>query len=215
VPKPKTEKLEPRPVTHAQLFALAGILAAGAFAVRIAWPAGREWHHLQLAFFPQYVTLFTLGTMAERRGWLDALSPRLLRVWVPIMIVDVACLVTALVMLLPKGKAAIVPWLGGMHPEAFAIATTESLWCVGASVTVLVLFRERFSGDRWARALGGDAYTVYIIHAPVIVAIAVAMKGLDLGPFVKFATLTLLGTAACFAASHYVLRRSAFVRRVL
>jgi peptidoglycan/LPS O-acetylase OafA/YrhL len=210
--------VDPRPekVGHARLFALAALLALVEFGARLVFPAGSEWHHLQLAFFPQYVVMFVLGTMAERRGWLDALTRAHVRVWVPVLVFVVIALVALIAVLLPRGPSAIAPFVGGMHVEALALALLESLFCVGASVTALVLFRERYPGDSpWAKALAPDAYAVYVLHAPVIVAFALAARGAELGPWIKFALLTACGVAACFALSHFVLRRSALVRKVL
>lgn len=204
------------PVGHARLFALVALLAGATFFVRLFWPAGAEWHHLQLAFYPQYVVSFTLGTMAERRGWLTALTPAHLKVWTPIMAVVVVVMVTLIAVLVPRGPAAIAPFVGGAHVEAALLDVLENLFCVGACVTAVVLFRERFAGEpRWTKALTPDAYAVYVVHAPVIVALAWAMRDVPLGPWLKFAVLTSVGAAACFALSHLVLRRSALVRRVL
>jgi hypothetical protein len=202
-------------VGHAQLFGLALLLVALTFVVRLFFPAGHEWHHLQLAFFPQYVVLFVLGTMAERRRWLEALTSRLVPVWTSILGAVFVVVIGLVIVLLPRGPAALVPFVGGAHLEALALDVLESLYCVGASVTAIVVFRARFGDSAWAKALTPDAYAVYVLHAPVIVAIAFASRGLALGPWIKFGLLTAMGTAACFALSHFALRRFALVRRVL
>jgi peptidoglycan/LPS O-acetylase OafA/YrhL len=205
----------PQKVGHAGLFGVVALLVSLTFVVRLFVPAGEEWHHLQPAFFPQYVLLFVLGTMAERRRWLDALTPKLLWVWVPIMAAVVVAVVALMLVLLPRGREAIAPFAGGAHIEALALDVLENLYCVGASVTALVVFRARFPGDSpWAKALVPDAYAVYVLHAPVIVFLAVMARDVALGPWIKFALLTAVGTAVCFAASHFVVRPFAFARRV-
>jgi peptidoglycan/LPS O-acetylase OafA/YrhL len=207
--------VRPARVGHVRLFALAALLTALTFVVRIFFPAGAEWHHLQLAFFPQYVVLFVLGTMAERRRWLDALTPDLLHVWAPILCAIGVALFALVFELMPRGRVAIAPFLGGVHGEALALDVLENLFCVGASVTALVVFRARFAGDsRWAKVLMPDAYAVYVLHAPVIVLFAFSARDVAFGPWIKFALLTTLGTAACFAVSHLVLRRLPFARKV-
>ena len=62
-----------------QVAAIALAIAATSFATRFAFPVGSEQFHLQLAVFPQYVILFSLGVAAGRRGWLEALGPNLRR----------------------------------------------------------------------------------------------------------------------------------------
>jgi peptidoglycan/LPS O-acetylase OafA/YrhL len=153
--------------------------------------------------------------MAERRGWLDALTPDLPRVWAPILCAIVVALAALAFVLVPRGREAIAPFAGGVHVEALALDVLENLFCVGASVTALVVFRARFPGNsRWARALGPDAYAVYVLHAPVIVFLALSARDIALGPWLKFALLTTLGVSACFALSHFVVRRLPLARKV-
>jgi glucans biosynthesis protein C len=214
VAPPPSARLPAR-IGHRHLFALAGLLAVSTFAVRLVWPAGHEWHHLQLAYFPQYIALFTLGTMAEERGWLDALHPRLLRVWIPVLVLDVIALAALIATFMPRGPGALARFVGGPTPEAAALVLLENVYCVGACVVALVVFRSRFAGtSRWARALTPEAYGTYIFHAPVIVALGLRLGPVNASPFAKFALLTVAGTIGSFAVTS-VLRRSALVRRVL
>jgi glucan biosynthesis protein C len=62
-----------------EVAAIALLIAVAAFAVHLVFPVGSEQFHLQLAMFPQYVILFSLGAAAGRRGWLETLTPRLQR----------------------------------------------------------------------------------------------------------------------------------------
>lgn len=68
-----------RPLRGPEVATVAGLIAVAAFAVHLAFPVGSEQFHLQLAMFPQYVILFSLGVLAGRRGWLETLTPRLRR----------------------------------------------------------------------------------------------------------------------------------------
>ena len=204
---------EKRSVRDRHLLAVVVMMATASFVVRIWFPIGYEWRHLQLAFFPQYILLFALGTRAE--PWLDSLGRRHLRTWMPALAAVIIALI-ALIALVPHDAAHLAHLLGGAHLEAIALPVLEAIYCVAASVTLLVVFRARFTGNsRLSRAFAPDAYAAYVIHAPVIVALGAALAGLALGPWLKFAIVTALGAVASFAASHWILRRSALVRRVL
>src|SRR5260370_891570 len=49
-------------------------------------------------FCPQYLCLYTLGILAVRRGWIEALPAALVRRWVPLWI----AILTALPFLIPR-----------------------------------------------------------------------------------------------------------------
>jgi peptidoglycan/LPS O-acetylase OafA/YrhL len=64
---------------------------------------------------------------------------------------------------------------------------------------LLLLFRTRLNVPmRWSAFLAGRAYTVYVIHPPVLVGVALALQPLDAPMAVKF---LLAGTLACVAST--------------
>jgi hypothetical protein len=53
-----------------------------------------------------------------------------------------------------------------------------------------------------------------MIHAPVIVVVALALAGFDLYPLLKFGLAVVVGAPLCFLAA-YLVRRLPFVARIL
>ncbi|HEY2401716.1 MAG TPA: hypothetical protein VGI23_15300, partial [Steroidobacteraceae bacterium] len=73
---------------------------------------------------------------------------------------------------------------------------------------LLVIFREKLNlHGRISKFAADNAFSVYVIHAPVVAAIARLLYGVPWHPLVKFVTLTGSATAASFALSAVVLSR--------
>jgi glucan biosynthesis protein C len=77
------------------------------------------------------------------------------------------------------------------------------------------LFRSRFnSPSKLGQFASRHSYTVFIIHIPVIVSLAVAMQGIQLGQLLKFGLAALIGVPLCLAVA-YIVRKIPFADRVL
>ncbi len=174
----EAERPSREPLRGRQVAAAAAAIAVTSWAVRLAFPLGSEQFHLQLAAFPQYVILFSLGAAAGRRGWLETLTPRLQRRC------GLAGAITALALpavLLAggffEGGDAEDRFAGGLHWQAAAvplaegvIATCVSLWAVGS-------FRRRFNHlTPVARLMAPAAYGAFVLHPPVIVGLGFAVQ---------------------------------------
>jgi glucan biosynthesis protein C len=77
--RPAAEPPSREPLRGTQVAAVALAISVTSFTAHLAFPIGSEQFHVQLGMFPQYVILFSLGVAAGRRGWLDTLSPALVR----------------------------------------------------------------------------------------------------------------------------------------
>jgi peptidoglycan/LPS O-acetylase OafA/YrhL len=65
-----------------------------------------------------------------------------------------------------------------------------------------------------AKELSAGSYTVYIIHAPVLVFLTLAIRNITLYPLLKFALAVLIAVPLCFALASFV-RRLPLARRIL
>jgi glucans biosynthesis protein C len=157
------------------------------------------------AHLPQYLSLFVLGMVAMRRGWLQAIAKaRGLRwLWIGIGATVAAALVRYRFVPFPQSARVIF------------FATAESFIAAGFLVGLCTLFRERFNTTTlfW-QMLGNDAYGAYLVHVPLVVALQYATGGIPLGALPKFLLVTLLGIPISFLVSHY-LRKMPGVQRVL
>ena len=209
-------KSEPKrkPLGHWQMIVFVAAMASISFAVRLVSPIGVEWENLQLAFFPQYILMFAAGIMAYRNGWLPELGLGLRRVWGSMAGLSVIALLAAFVLATSSGSTDA--FAGGMTVEALILATWEAVYCPAMAILLLGWFYARFNRPgRLGQGLAENAYAAYVIHAPVIVLLAVSLSGLHIDPLAKFALAGLLGVGLCFAMSEWVVRRIPGAERVL
>ena len=171
--------------------------------------------NLQLAFFVQYIAMFILGVIAYRREWLQRLPTTMAR---PCFLLAGFLVVVVLPLLFILGGAASGQnwrYLGGLHWQALTYALWEQLFAVAIMVGLVVLFRERFNRQGpLAQAAAASSYTVYIIHAPIIILFALAVRGLTLYPLLKFAVAAIVTIPITFAIAN-VLRQLPLARRIL
>jgi glucan biosynthesis protein C len=202
---------------HASLVALALGLGLGSFLVRIWLPVGWALHYLnlQLPFFPQYIVMFILGVLAYRHNWLSRLPGGLARPWLAVSVILVVVVFPLLTLLGGLLEGDLSKLAGGLYWQALAYALWEQTLGVGMTVALLLLFRERFNHQgTLARAASASSYTVYIIHAPIIVLFALAVRSVHLYPLLKFAIVASIIIPACFVLAGLV-RRLPAAQRIL
>lgn len=189
-------------LTYRQVGLTVLAMAVATFLTKTLIPGGRAVFNLQLADFPSYVIMFAAGVTAGRSGWLHKTPDRFA------VTVAAWCL-----------GAGIIGWwpllsLGGAlsgHVAAYGFGWTwqnaaASLWaalvCIGGSAGVLVLFRAvAATQGSLARFLSANAFAVYVIHPPVLVALTLALRPLSFGPLQKFALLWALGVVLTFGVA--------------
>jgi glucans biosynthesis protein C len=199
--RPEAKAPSRMPLRGRQVAAVAVAISVSSFTAHLAFPIGSEQFHLQLGMFPQYVILFALGVAASRRGWLDTLRPELeRRCGIAGALAALALLVALIAGGFFGGEAAEDRFAGGWHWEAAVfplaegvIATCVSLWAIG-------LFRRRFNDLRpLARRMAPSAYGAFVLHAPVIVVLALAVQPLPMPAELKFVAVLVTGVAGSFA----------------
>ncbi|SIO84717.1 acyltransferase [Nocardiopsis sp. JB363] len=164
-------------------------LALVTFAWRWAFPAP-YWPVVGLpspGYLPQYVAMFTVGALAYRGDWLHRLPSR------AGVVGGIAAVVVLPVMVLFVTAA---PGTGASLVHLVA----ENLFSVGVMLALLVFFRRFVARDhRVWRFLGDNAFAVYVLHAVVLVAIAMALSGWEVAAVVKFAALAALSVPLTWA----------------
>jgi hypothetical protein len=155
------------------------------------------------AHLPQYASLFAIGLLAARGGWLTRLPTRTGMVW----------LAVGLALAAARYLWALVAPHG---PDALLWAVWEAFLCVGLCVGLPMLFRERGRvTGRVLRAMAPNAYGAYVVHVlPVVVGLQLLLAQSTLDPLGKFALVTLVGVPVSFLFSA-ALRRVPGVRSVL
>jgi multidrug transporter EmrE-like cation transporter len=197
--------------------AFAVALGAISFLVRIWLPIGWAFEplNLQFPFFPQYIYLFIVGIMACRGNWLVRIPDAMGRLWLCIAIALVFIVFPALIVAGGGLNGDIAPFAGGLHWQCFAYAIWEQLAGVAIIIALLVLFRRHLNRQgRLAQAASASAYTAYIIHGPIIILVALAIRDITLYPLLKFALAVLISVPLCFALGN-VIRKLPLARRIL
>jgi glucans biosynthesis protein C len=195
------------------LFAL--LVAATTFLVRWLLQRAPNFRLLDLLLpsLAQHAALFAVGLVAYRRNWLLRLPDATGRLWLRVAI--------ALVLVFPilaVGSGALRdfgPLAGGWHWQTAAYALWESFLGVSLCIGLLYLFRRRWPGQGvLAKELSANAYAVYVVHTPVIMFVALAARGLQWHPLLKFVLAAAVSLPLCFALSH-LLRKLPWAKRVL
>jgi len=185
------------------------VLALASYLLRIVVPFGTYvFRFPSLAYLPQYASFFIIGIIAFHRNWLRTI-PNSMGKWGFRM-----ALVTTLI-LFPLALSGKIAFLGGGYWQSGAYALWDSTLSVGMCLGLITLFRRFF--DRPGRLgwfLYQNAFAVYVFHIPVIVLLALALRGIHLQLFIKFGLAAIIGVPLCFAVA-YLVRKIPFMARIL
>jgi peptidoglycan/LPS O-acetylase OafA/YrhL len=197
------------------IFVLA--LALASYLLRIVVPLGQPVNLVvpvlsfpTIAYLPQYLSFFVVGVVAYRRNWLQTLPGSM-------GIVGGVAAVVAFVLLFPVAFFGGLEgqFLGGGHWQSAVYTLWDSITAVGLSLGALVLFRRVFNrSGRVGRFLAHQSYAVYIIHSPIIVGLAVALRDTGLDNMLNFVLVAGAAVVLSFAVAA-IIRRVPFVARVL
>jgi glucan biosynthesis protein C len=202
-----------RPLTNVQIVVFTALMAVSLFIVRIYFPTGKTWHNWELGFFPEYVLMFAAGILAHRFSWLPDLSAKISKTWKIIAVATILALMP--MFLVGGGLENLDPYNGGLTWQSVMTCIWFAIYPVAMSILMLDVFRNRIDVQgRMARLLSKNAYTVYIIHAPVIVYLAYLTRFILIDPFIKFFVMAVPAVILSFAVS-YLIRRIPLTDKVL
>ncbi|MBC7879887.1 MAG: acyltransferase [Anaerolineae bacterium] len=183
------------------------------FAIRFIFPIGQTVFGMQFAYFPQYVLLFAAGVwFANPKMLLNLPSHWRTPAAVTALAGAVAVPLTAVMLGGLDDK-----FLGGPYWQAGLAAADEAVTGYAAIIALILWFRDRIP-ESWSLLtdLGKNSYGIFIVHAPVLVLVSLALRGIALPPLVKFGVVAVLATAASWLISHWIRRWGGEpVRRVL
>ncbi len=203
--------------SHRHVIALAICLAVTGFLVKVVEPVGATVLNMQLGNFPQYIALFAVGTAAYRNNWLLRIPYRFGLYWMGLALT--AGLALWVLVILSSGVMKGEPptrMFGGWHWQSALYCIWESLVCLGMSLGVLVLFRDKL---RVPPLLAGfmtrNAFAAYMFHTPLLVAVTLALRPLPAPHLVKFALAGLVTVPITFLSSEFVFRRIPLLKEIL
>jgi surface polysaccharide O-acyltransferase-like enzyme len=191
---------EINPVSNKAIIIFAVSVGVFTFLLRIWIPVG--WLliplGLPLALFPQFIALFIVGITAYRGNWFLEITDTMGKRWLTIALIFI-----------------FIVFPGGLHWQSLVFAIWEQVVCVGMIIGLLIWFRGRFNQQgSLAKALSESAFTVYFIHAPILVYLALALRNIELYPLLKFALIAPIAIFLCFVTA-YFLRKVPLVKRIV
>lgn len=201
---------------HLAVAELILIISVCTFAVRLVQPIGTSVMNMQLGFFPQYVILFIVGIIAYRKNWIIHIPYSFGMTWFRMALIGGSIFWLAIQILGGGISGDFSNYSGGLHWQSAAYALWESFFCLGVSLGLIVIFRERFNGQsRFTKFMSDNYFSVYVFHAPILISISLALREFSWHPLLKFAVVGAISVPLCFLVSHLVLRRIPLLGKVL
>jgi glucans biosynthesis protein C len=214
--KPTTTPSDPGlPAPHTVIGLIAAMTVAS-FLLRIPLPETVSILNVHPGDFPQYILMFAAGIVAGRRGWLEAAPIRLGAAWALALLTASFGFFPALLYFGGALEGDTTRYPGGANLVSLFKCLWESMVCVGMTFGLYALFKRYFARQgEVTRFLADNAFAVYLVHPPIIIALALGMRGLNAPALVKAALLTLAAAVATYAFSAIILRRLPALGRIL
>ncbi len=200
-------------------------IAVATFLLRAVVPGGVPFikplpgNFLQVGFFASYVILYVVGILCRTHGILEGIGYRFGMRWfrwtlilgIPLWFLGIPA--SAIIAQAHGAVPDIGAFFGGFRWQSAFYATWEAFFCVGVSLGLIVLFREKFNSEgRLTRFLSQNYFGVYVFHPPIIVAGAILVRNVQAPPLLKMYAMAAILVPICFLVT-YGLRQVPFIRR--
>ncbi|MFC1929887.1 acyltransferase family protein [Chloroflexota bacterium] len=215
-PTPTAPNSESRALGNASIVIFAVALGVLTFVVRIWFPVGWEFMllHWQLSHFAQYIAMFIIGLIAYQRSWFAGLTDAQGKGWRWVVIALIV-LFPVIFVLAGALEGNTEPIMGGIHWQSFIYSLWEQLMCVAMVITLVTWFRKRFNNQNTlGRGLSSGAYATYVFHMPVIVLLALALRGAQIDMALKFIWVAPIAVALSFLVG-YLIKKLPIARNIL
>jgi surface polysaccharide O-acyltransferase-like enzyme len=212
---PRAESDDRPPPLGRTLVGLAVGISVATLLVRLVFPLfSGQIAHLQLWQWPQYLAMFGLGIVAAQRGWLDPVPDRIGRRCLPAALLGILSVFAVAGTLLATGGDPEVLFERRFHWAPLALAALEGPLVVGWSVWLLGVAQRHLDRrpGRLGRALARSAFGAFILQGAVLIALALALRGVDLPAEVKAPTVASAGVVGSFGLSWLLVTRTRLSR---
>jgi len=204
--EPRIERLDDR---WAGVAVFIAVMAAATFAVRVGVSEGASVLNMHPGDFPQYVLMYAAGAFGYRGNWLDTLPDRFCLRWAALALSLSVPLFAALILFGGGLEGDTASYAGGFNPVSAGKCLWEALVCVGMGFLMLAVYRRHFDAQgAFARWLSDNAFGVYLIHPPILIASAILLHAFALNAIAKAVLLTAIAAVGSFAISSLILRQS-------
>lgn len=202
------------PLSIRRLAILAGVIAAGSALLRLVWPFdAHQALDLHVGLWAQYPLMFWFGTRLGESGVPLQLDDRLWRLLGTIALcasLAAGLLITLCGHISAANPVVAVPW---PWPD-LVLALLEGTLAVSGSLFLLDLYRRHVTSmNRLAVDLSRNVYIAFVLQAPALVGVALALRPLDLAPEVKFLILAPTAVMGSFLLAQAVRTGKALLSR--
>ena len=190
--------------SHTAIVSFIVALALITWLVRIWYPIDKWVPFLWLmpaepAHLPQYMAFFAAGLVAYRGEWFLRMPTAAGLIWLAAGVIAASGIYVAYAL----GLWSELMAAGGSGLSSLVRSSWETVIAVGLSVGLIIAFRELFDrSNRLLKAMAAACFGAYILHPAIVVALQAAIAGVTLVAFVKFAVVSVVGTATAFAIAH-------------
>jgi fucose 4-O-acetylase-like acetyltransferase len=154
---------------------------------------------LEVAHFPQYFSLFLLGTLFNQNKWLESIK------------ISTGLMYLGFALLLFLSQSFISDSLPKLWSESFI----ESFLCVGLCLGLIVIFKKGFNTmNPITKILSENSYGIYLFHLLIVIGLQLIFIKFNLNSNLKFVLVSLLGIIISCAMS-YGLRKNSIIRKVI
>ena len=206
-----------KPPSNTLLVIIIVIMTVLTFLMRLMFPmiGGQTIFSIQLAFVVQYIIMLILGVVAFQRDWFRNISDKQGKMWLIIALLSIFFM-TYVAISAGALDGDLTLLVGGLHWQAFAYALWESIFCIGMSMGLITLFRKKWNNQgKAAKTVSANAYTIYLIHAPILVVISILFVVILIFALLKFVIVLSIVLLLCLLISHFILRRIPGTKKVL
>jgi len=165
-----------------------------------------------LAYLPQYVSFFILGTIATQRDWLRLIPDKIGKIGFITAIAGTFILLPIAMSRL-LGSPGDFIGLGNLQSGIYAL--WDSLFSVGLCLGLITYFRRRFDHQKsFGKDLQKSCFTVYIIHSLIIVIAALTLRDLQIISQLKFLIAACISVPLCFVVAYFI-RKIPYINKIL
>ena len=175
------------------------LLTLATFLTRIFQPIDSSILNMQLPYFPQYIALFILGTIAYRKDWLNQLPPGGKTLRNTIIIGLILWLSTIALSGVLEGK---MDFKGGLNIWSLAYSLWETITCIGITIGLISLARQKYNiQTRLTKFLTDNSFAAYVLHPPVLIAVSLLMASWAAPPIAKVLIIGTMAVILTFAVA--------------
>jgi surface polysaccharide O-acyltransferase-like enzyme len=104
---------------------------------------------------------------------------------------------------------------GGRTWQSAAFSLWEAFVVVAMSIGLIALFKEKFNDQNGlVKTMSRNAFSVYVFHSLIIVALSLLFAPVNLIPIAKFFIIALVGVPFCFLVTNFTIQRIPFLKKL-